>query len=464
MGRVMSAACCLVGVITLLIGGGLSISRQNSVDGGIFILAGPSSIYADRYLFFPETGAYIQLNLSDQTNMYESRSLDGNWLYFFEYHYPNSWQLFRVLANGKGRQNILETDSTDTLMWSEDGSWIFYPKPNATGQLDLWRTHMDGRVSQNLTAAHGVYVSPAPLILRGGWVYFTATMMPTPSQSVVGVYRVRMDGSDFQSLTEAMPDVRGLKVVSPDNQWMIVECASVMLCMAATDGSRFGYIQTYAFSDQTHEFVTLLESAGILIAEAGQHLYVVDLKDQLVLWQTHQAISYFSVIAIDPQGEWLYISQDGTTVEAVRTDGSEQHLIPEMEAFSRIWDWTIDGEWLLFEVFQGDKTEIRRLHRDSHTVETLYQLPFNPNRFHWSMDQEWAYFDGETSERYELFRIRPDGSELQNLSAGMPFGAMIYETHVTVIERHWQQPQLLLAGVGFIFIGILTKGRRKKIR
>lgn len=462
MKRVLGWTCWISGGMLLLLTVTLGQMRDHDhLSNPILISADAApNVGQDYYLFLPETRTHHRLLLENPAAVFDRRI--GQWLYFYERTPTGQFLLYRVRLNGLCRQDILVVDYPQNPVWS--GGWIYYRYPNSAGDYDLWRIRNDGKQAQNLTMGQGVNLSPSLIMPRGGWVYFKATVSPNGSiVAITGIYRVRVDGTDFQYLSSQLPSVYGLLLVDPNGEWMIVSWQNGLYVMA-TDGSHYESLPAPPPGvGQRYEYAQLVNNT--LVVTGGSYGFLLRLDTHQVFWDFGQPEKYSGVWSISPSGEWAYLKQLDFGVIAVRIDGSASEVLPTTQ--NTLWDvlgWTPDGAWLLFQVSDGDIQELRRISADHQITETLYRAKLTGSPPQLSLDGRWVYFQVEagSSGNLTLFRMRPDGSRMEDLSSELPFISMTYHTDIELPTPDFRPTWLSLAAGGFVFIAILT-GRERKI-
>lgn len=326
MRRVLGWACWISGGMLLFLTVTLGHVRgHDRLSNPILISAGTSpTVGQDYYLFLPETRTHHRLLLDNLAAVFDRRI--GQWLYFYERTPTGQFLLYRVRLNGLGRQHILVAGHPKSPVWS--GDWIYYRSPNSAGDFDLWRIRNDGKQAQNLTLGQGISISPQAIILQDGWAYFSATFR-SPSNSFVmigGVYRVRVDGTDFQYLSDQLPSVYGLLLVDPEGQWMIVSWQNGLYVMA-TDGSHYELLPAPPPGvGQRYEYAQLVNNT--LVVTGGSYGFLLPLDTHQVFWEFGQPEKYSGLWSISPSGEWVYLKQLDFGVIAVRIDGSASEVLP----------------------------------------------------------------------------------------------------------------------------------------
>ena len=226
------------------------------------------------------------------------------------------------------------------------------------------------------------------------WLIFSAAMGNRGD-----IYRMRLDGSDLQNLTQSADGIYQIEALSPDQQWIY-------------------------FNEENHIYRIRTDGSE---------------RQQL----TRDGDDRFT--ALSPDGEWVFFTRDiYTQIYRVRSDGSEVSRVPAMPYFPNDYGWSPDGAWLFFmsEQLEILPSGLYRMSADGSTLENTTELleqqgiHFNNFSFYSGFlpDGEWLLFSCAVGERYSsICRMRYDGSEAQELT---PFNTASYDITRT-LDGEW---------------------------
>jgi TolB protein len=256
--------------------------------------------------------------------------------------------------------------------------WITFISYRSGSLFDVYRMRPDGSAKQILISKipnMKVVLSP-----DGEWfVYAGPTLSDDPLDQQTDIYRMRIDGSDMQQLTNSSTTDNG-PVWSPDGQWI------------AFWSMRDGNIEVYRMrADGSNE----------------QRLTFDQSWDQPSSWS--------------PDGKWILFSSDrGTRIDIykVRADGSEvQRLIGEQSTTNTNAMWSPDGQWISFSSDRDGRVNLYRMRPDGSDVQRLTN-GFSSTNPSWSADSRWIAFmsNSVNSSTSDIYRMRADGSDVQKLT------------------------------------------------
>ncbi len=125
--------------------------------------------------------------------------------------------IYIVRADGRVLRRVIEIDPVGNdwvldLQWSPDGEWLLFTS-DFNGVSDIYRVRVDGRQFQDLTGAFVHSVSPA-WSPDGKWIAFTSD-----DEGHFELYRMRPDGRDQQRLV-TLPAAIHIPAWSPDGEWI----------------------------------------------------------------------------------------------------------------------------------------------------------------------------------------------------------------------------------------------------
>jgi TolB protein len=334
-------------------------------------------------------------------------SPDGEWIVFDGRQ--DTWSIYRMRADGSDLQNLTaHLGDSLTPQWSPDGAWILFVRWGEDRARDIWRMRADGRDIQRLTGNLGTEPSPqwSP---DGDWIVYVSGY-DTDSD----IYRMRADGSDEQILTTANGNDPQW---SPDGEWIMFVVENVI-----------------TYNDQIYR----VRADG-----SEQQLLTPDAPGCYPQWS--------------PDGEWIvYVSGcepayhlffKPRDIYRMGADGSEKIRLSDLGGLVSAPQWSPDGEWIVFTLFDVDKhQQLYRMRADGTDQQNLTPDLDWTVQPQWSPDGEWIMFLSIESSGYAIYRMRADGSDKQRLTNGL-FAS-------PPLTRSWHPWRIRVAGVGLVLIGI----------
>ena len=145
---------------------------------------------------------------------------DGDWLYVSVPRdiMGQEADLYRLAPDGSKLQQLTDTPGySGILAWGPDGDWLVV-RNSWQGNSDLWIMRPDGSQQQRLSQTDGrdFLIGWSP---DRQWVYFQSFL----GGSVDEVFRARIDGSDYQQVTDFKRDqISAYGWLSPDGVWGII--------------------------------------------------------------------------------------------------------------------------------------------------------------------------------------------------------------------------------------------------
>ncbi|GHU54251.1 hypothetical protein AGMMS49975_14380 [Clostridia bacterium] len=171
-----------------------SVFNVNVIGGWIYYLFNEPTVLDGHIYKIRTNGAEEQL-LSGENDSVSSFSIDGDWIYY-RCHADNGVgqttnYFYKMRTDGTEKQRLL--DNVPSVLTVADG-WIYgnYNNHNDMGYC-LYKISGDGLVDQALLENTGNFSTTNA---AGDWVYY--------SDSDVGLWKIRADGSEKKNMLEAL--------------------------------------------------------------------------------------------------------------------------------------------------------------------------------------------------------------------------------------------------------------------
>lgn len=225
------------------------------------------------------------------------------------------------------------------------------------------------------------------------WI-LVGTFQPSDGDGVSDLFRMRIDGSNLENLTNT-PEIReDAPALSPDGQWIYYGTND--------ENSRFQWFRM-RWDGLGKQQIT------------GEYPPVIPLNGSL-------PYPHFS-----PDGQWIAYGSSGG-VYRMRLDGSAAQRLTDITSTEDMLAWSPDGEWI---AFSNDGTQ----HRDVYLVHpdgTGFRRIATGKYPHFSLDSQWLYFD---EQHTNLYRIRVDGTQAQLVLSG-PFRQLVQYENWIILQRY----------------------------
>lgn len=274
---------------------------------------------------------------------YAQLSPDHHWLYF-EDTSGNLPRIARIKTDGSSFECISMFANSELLAWSPDGEWLLYKVRIPDGdEYDIYRTHIDtGTTEVVFTSVFNLTIQPSSL--DGHWMLVT-------TYNPYVVYRLNADGSQPHPIISN----QGTRPIgwSPDSQWIIL--ANII------------------FMENQYQF-----SADRLHVETE---VVQSLVDPVLGIQSHQ---------MSPDNESLlfsYPQNNNVIYNIVQHDGTNLRPMTGMPRDSRDIRWSPDGEWLYFDKFGLNSSELIRINVYSGERQVVHTPALHNNNI--DIFQSW---------------------------------------------------------------------------
>ncbi len=257
----------------------------------------------------------------------------------YQLRHRNSFEVYVIDTDNGSERTIADLSARParSLEWSPRGDWIVFSAYRG-GVYRLYRMRPDGSqidfiASIPLVNEQSYFWSP-----DGEWI---ALFSPDKQDLKADLYRVRVDGSGLQHLTDVNSSAATLSVGwSPDSQW----------------------ISFTGYADKKASFYRMPASGGTV-----QNLT----PEPLSLQGLYRP-------AWSPDGQWiafLSFREYIFDVHIMRTDGSDLQRVTSLAVGNAFEDltWSPDSKWLIFRAYQNGNSHsnILRIRPDGTGLEHL---------------------------------------------------------------------------------------------
>jgi TolB protein len=204
------------GVQRLTYGGGYNWFPAWSPDGQWIVFAHGSS-RGQLYRMRPDGSELQRLTYDDAyINIQPDWSPDSQWI-LYECDTDYTYSFCRIHPDGSGFQYVLDTpDQNRDPAWSPDGQWIVFSSNRLGRDTRIYRMRLDGSEVQRLTNGPSYADFDPDWSPDGQWIVFVSQERDTLNADL---YRMHPDGSALQRLTDDPAHDR-FPAWSPDGQWI----------------------------------------------------------------------------------------------------------------------------------------------------------------------------------------------------------------------------------------------------
>lgn len=290
----------------------------------------------------------------------------------------DSKRIYRMNTDGTGLQVVAEEAGHVVVPnLSPNGQWIAYTL-SLRGKTQLYRIRPDGtgkrKIAEVQAAIHYPLWSP-----DSQWVAFVTTA--SYEDSVLGLYRVRYDGSQLLQLTDALTYhttyTYGL-ACSPDGEWI-------------------------AFNEAHNHHDTFPELFRVRRNGSDEQVISSEIWSEFPVWT--------------PDGEWIIFSgyYNGDVewaVYRIRPDGTDREQLTDSFRGGTLPQISSDGEWVVFSAYDENTKmlDMYKMHPDGTNLqrltydETLEELP------QWLPNSHDIVYQVIEDEQREFIRTDQDGN------------------------------------------------------
>ncbi|MBI5928541.1 MAG: PD40 domain-containing protein [Chloroflexi bacterium] len=424
--------CSVFALILLVSSGGMMFIRALSNPSNTAMILSQREGEGRLYLVGTSTGISQRLTHDHNLVYFVGAASDkaGEWLYFqvqdpqirFDFAGRPTGRLYRIHPDGTAMQQLGDQRiQVGTIVWTPDRQWLLFLWNRAGFRPSLWAIRADGTDQRNLTDGFNGYigVQNGPGLFfspDGTWVAFSGRRQ---GASNIGVYRVRLDGTDITNLTENFEGhfvLRGW----PTQAWMLVVRNGVLYRLQ-TDGSQLTALS--AAEPSNHSDISgWVQNGDLLVASTIQNansmtgLFALASTDGATpRWILEDA----AFVDFTPNQQAVIARRDGgTRLVQVALDGSAIADLVTDPFLEQIWGYTPDHQWLLFTSAdnQTGKSNLRRVRLRDGLIQTLHSFDMPIQLRHWDGD-EWLVVQSRPSSAQPstYWQIRPDGSEIHRI-------------------------------------------------
>lgn len=384
---------------------------------------------------------------------YDTHVLDwsGEWLYFSG-HPDGGVEMFgnqlRTIYRIRQGENQAEQLTPPVIIrgvrWSNE--WLVYPHQTGRNRTDLYGLKIPDGLPQNLTESlpYGINMRRLPPVISidGAWLIFYARDATGRSGEI---YAMRWDGSDLFPVT-----INPTPNPSPHaGRAFNMPVCSPSPCLERGPGGEVEFIATLdhqvyrivqaavaeklTTTTDTESIAAWLPDHDILLVAVGENTVAVQPSDGAFIWE--QPLRYLTVNATH-----VFLQSDsGHVVKMPLLGGELEQVAAEIW---RVWDWTPDGKWLIFEGADGS---LQRM--DGQVVENLWEaVPRRVAQFvDWTPDGQWLIFEEGLSDGMALKMMRADGSDEHLLFQRQHNASYSYQNWTPPFTRWWS-PEILGGG------------------
>lgn len=429
----------LFGVFVFVIAISFSIVRQGKTPPYAIIINSNIRDYDQALYLVSDTGdsphRFTAMLGSENTGFVES--LHGQWLLINSNVSPN---LFRVnVISGKTYKLSQDYPAFSWLQMSFDGQWVYlyrFRVPSAPSPSSIVRVSMNDGVQQML--AQGEQLSFKGLSPDETWLYYFD----------IHFMRLNLNTGIVQAVGDEESSDRAFVLGwSADHEWMYVNYNLSRLVVMRPDGSDQRQVSVADNAIVTSIFNSPHDNASYLFVrknvlfdyfyqlspDGGDVQLLAEDVGNFVGWTSDPNWVLFQETAVGGTGE-LYRLHLGTgerqTVSSNATPKMTLSPLGDMillEFSSEIgwyrlfetlgdhwWDipqepdatfraWSPDGEWLYFEKFSDDSSELFRVNTYSRERQTVHRPALHNNYV--SIFQSWYALPNKTWNHWHMFSL-----------------------------------------------------------
>lgn len=450
--------CAIFALLLLLSAGGLTLIRAISDSPNTVMIL--SQREGEGRLYLIGTSSGISQRLTDDLNLVyyvgEASDPSGEWLYFqaqdpqipFDFAGRPTGMLYRMRSDGTHIEQLgTQRIQLGTIVWTPDREQLLFLWNRTGFRPSLWAIRADGTDLRNLTDGFNGYigVQNGPGLFfspDGEWVAFSGRRHGSDK---IGIYQVRLDGTDLTNLTENFEGhfvLRGW----PTQTWMLVVRDRVLYRLQA-DGSQLMALSA-AEPPNRSDVSGWVQEGALLVASTIHNtdmgLVALASNDGVT---PRWALEDTAFVDFTPDQQAVIARRNGgTRLVRVALDGETITELVYDPALEQTWGYTPDNQWLLFTSgdIQMGKTILRRVRLSDGLIQTLHTFDA-PIRLHrWDGD-EWLIVQSQpvNHQASTFWQMRPDGSEIQRLQ-GITDDDIFVQWDADI--KHGGSPGIMLLG------------------
>lgn len=319
--------------------------------------------------------------IGDNHAQFLTISPDSRWVYFQQSLVPAnvfSNEIYRISPDGKQKEDIVKVrDGFSYFSYvglSPDGEWLYIADENF-----LYRIHTQTREKQTIQTSNlGSFLGRLGWSPDGEWMYAQYHL-----NDQYAYYQMRPDGSGQQPLLPRSTDQISQTFFSPDHQWLFIVVYSnngrLHLYQMRLDGSEFQLIDDdagtfYGWSTDP-EWVFFIGRYG----DNPNALYKFNITDgtQRLIWKDANTSFWWSP---DRQHLAFYRNTSSATPPyyLINDEGQDFRPVPH-ELGMILRAWSPDSEWMYFEKFEANSSELFRIRVSDGRRERVHQPAFHNN-------------------------------------------------------------------------------------
>jgi Tol biopolymer transport system component len=300
--------------------------------------------------------------------------INNQWLIFTSYQ-KSSLRLYRMDLNTLERQFLFQEPNFFFSGITPDEKWLF-----VSGRYTpiTYRMRPDGSEMQTVVQ-FSVYGRFSP---DNQWMIFTAEI-----DNQVDIYRVQLDGSQLQNLTNSPAKEFNLQI-TPDGQWIVFELTDTReFYRMRLDGSEVQNISNSITQNLLNYYFGFSEQWLIFssLQEAHSQIYRMRLDGSEVQNISNSPDDLFWKLT--PDRNWILFTSRNNLEQSIyrmRLDGSQVENLTPIAGWSSNPEVTPDGRWIVFMHFQDEKGGIYRIDFEGKKLKKLISLPVPVNEATWT--------------------------------------------------------------------------------